>query len=179
MQFEFNDMDRPADGRLVSWFRPTGSTFIDGLRLCTLNMAFLLGLLLLVSLVAVILRAIGLSNWLVVLSSVVLAAIAIGVLGLLVWLRFATTYHELASARGKESRGDVMGAIAGLPFVAIGFPALVWGILSLFFSILTFSADRTGDALVRVIYGLLFLAAFAGSLIAARNQPQTGRRVDV
>jgi hypothetical protein len=177
MKFNFDDFEGPADDRLSSWLRPSGSTVFDGVRLAAINVAFLIVLLLSVSLIALILRAIGVPGW---VSSVTLVLLAIGglaIFGAIVWTRYAESHHRLVQSRGRESRGDIFGAIAALPFVGLAFLLLASGVLSLFFSILTFDGGRTLDSLMRVLYGLLFGAAAAGTLIATRNMLDKGRRV--
>lgn len=70
--------------------------------------------------------------------------------------------------RGKQTRPDVFGLIAALPFIAMALLLLASGVLSLFFAVITFSGDRSVDALFRILYGGLFTLAAAANMIIAR-----------
>lgn len=170
MRFDFGEFEGPEDDRIRSWFSPTGSTVFDGVRLAVINLAFLIALLLGVSLIAIILRAVGLPNWIAAVTPVLLAIAGLTIFGAVIWIRYADRHHQQVSLKGRESRGDILGAIAALPFIGLAMLLLATGVLTLFFSILTFDGGRTLDSLLRVLYGLLFAAAAAGTLIATRKR---------
>lgn len=170
MRFDFGEFESPEDDRIRSWLTPNGSTVFDGIRLAVINLAFLIVLLLVVSLIAIILRAVGLPNWVAAVTPVLLAIAGLATFGTLLWIRYSDHHHRMSAAKGRESRGDVLGAIGALPFIGLAMLLLATGVLTLFFSILTFDGGRTLDSLLRVLYGLLFAAAAAGTLIATRKR---------
>ncbi len=170
MRFDFGEFEGPEDDRIRSWLSPNGSTVFDGIRLAVINLAFLIALLLAVSLIAIILRAVGLPNWVAAVTPVLLALAGLTIFGAVYWTRYADHHYRMSAANGRESRGDVLGAIGALPFIGLAMLLLATGVLTLFFSILTFDGGRTMDSLLRVLYGLLFAAAAAGTLIATRKR---------
>ena len=168
MKFDFNEFRRPASDGVIDWFRPTGSTVVDGLRLAAINTVFLVALLIVVSISSLLLR---IANWVLPIPVifpafiVVVACLALGAFG---WHRYAAAHGREAMARGKQTRPDVFGALAALPFIGLALLLISSGILSLFFAMITFSGGRTFDALVRMLYGLIFAGAAAANLIVAR-----------
>ena len=168
MRFNFDEFQRPAGGSFIDWLRPTGSTVVDGLRLAGINTGFLIALLILVAIGSLILRIV---SWVLPIPSVfpafivVIAALAVAVF---FWHRYAEEHREQAMARGNQTKPDVFGTLAALPFIGIALLLISSGILSLFFAVITFSGDRSFDALIRMLYGVIFAAAAAANLIVAR-----------
>lgn len=168
MKFDFDEFRRPANDGFVDWFRPTGSTVVDGLRLAAINTVFLIALLIVVSVGSLLLR---LASWALPIPVifpafiVVIACLAFGAFG---WHRYAAAHGRQAMARGKQTRPDIFGVLAALPFIAMALLLVSSGILSLFFAVITFSGGRTFDALTRMLYGVIFAAAAAANLIVAR-----------
>lgn len=168
MRFDFEELRRPGRDGVVDWFRPSGSTVMDGLRLAAINTLFLIVLLIVVSFGSLLLR---LASWALPIPVIfpafiiVVACLAIGAFG---WQRFAAEHGRQAAARGKQTRPDVFGALAALPFIGLALLLVSSGILSLFFAMISFSGSRTFDALARMLYGLIFVGAAAANLIVAR-----------
>lgn len=168
MRFDFDEFQRPAAGGFIDWFRPTGSTMVDGLRLAAINTAFLIALVLVVSIGSLIMRIV---NWVLPIPAlfpafvvVILAVVA----GVIFWHRYADAHLEQALARGKQTKPDIYGALAALPFIGMALLLISSGILGLFFAVITFSGDRSFDSLMRMLYGVFFAGAAAANLIVAR-----------
>jgi hypothetical protein len=168
LNFNFDEFQRPDGQGFLEWFRPTGSTVVDGLRLAAINTAFLIALLIVASIGSLFLR---IMSWVVPIPVIFPAFLAIGafaVFGLIVWQRFAAAHGAASKARGKQTRPDVFGAIGALPFIGMALLLLSSGILTLFFAVITFSGGRSVDALFRILYGVIFALAAAANLIFAR-----------
>jgi hypothetical protein len=168
VSFNFDEFERPGEDGVVGWFRPTGSTFMDGLRLAIINTGFVVFLLIAVSIGSLLLR---LASWVLpipVLVPALFIVVAFAVFGLIVWQRYAAAHGEAAMLRGKQTRPDVFGLVAALPFIAMALLLLSSGILSLFFAVITFSGGRSVDALFRILYGGIFTLAAAANMIIAR-----------
>jgi hypothetical protein len=168
VKFNFDEFERPGDDGVVAWLRPTGSTFMDGLRLAAINTCFVVFLLIVVSIGSLILR---LASWVLpipVLVPAFLIVVAFVVFGLVVWQRYAAAHGEAAMVRGKQTRPDVFGLVAALPFIAMALLLLSSGVLSLFFAVITFSGERSIDALFRILYGGVFTLVAAANMIIAR-----------
>lgn len=168
MKFNLGDFERPQEQGFLEWFRPTGSTTMDGIRLAIINTVFLVVLLIVLSIGSLILRIVSWALPIPVLFPAFLAVIAFAAFGLIVWQRYAAAHGEAAMLKGKQTRPDVFGALAALPFIAMALLLVSSGILSLFFAVITFSGGRSVDALFRILYGGIFVLAAAANLIIAR-----------
>lgn len=129
---------------------------------------FLVALLVLVSIGSLLLR---IASWVLpipVIFPAFILIIAVVAFGLIVWQRYAAAHRDAAIARGNQTRPDVFGLLAALPFIGIALLLVSSGILSLFFAVITFSGGRSVDALFRIMYGGIFALAAAANLIAAR-----------
>ena len=168
MNFNFDEFQRPEGEGFLEWFRPTGSTVVDGLRLAAINTTFLVALLLVASIGSLFLRIV---SWVLPIPAIFpafLVLIAFAIFGLIVWQRYAAAHGEAVLRRGKQPRPDVFGAIAATPFIGMALLLLSSGILSLFFAVITFSGGRSVDAIFRILYGGIFVLAAAANLIVAR-----------
>ncbi len=168
VKFDFDEFRQPANAGVIDWFRPTGSTVVDGLRLAVINTVFLIALLIVVSISSLLLR---LANWVLpfpVIFPVFIVVVVSLVLAAFGWQRYAAAHGRMAMARGNQTRPDVFGVLAALPFIGLALLLVSSGILSLFFAMITFSGGRTFDALVRMLYGVVFALAAAANLIVAR-----------
>lgn len=168
MNFNFDEFQRPEGEGFLEWFRPTGSTVVDGLRLAAINTVFLIALLIVASIGSLLLRVV---NWVVPIPAIFpafIVLIAFAVFGFVVWQRFATAHGEAAIRRGRQPRPDVFGAVGAIPFIGMALLLLSSGVLSLFFAVITFSGGRSVDALFRILYGGIFVLAAAANLIVAR-----------
>lgn len=168
MKFNFDEFQRPDNQGFLDWFRPTGSTVVDGLRLAAINTAFLIVMLIATSVGSLILRLV---SWVIPVPAIfpaLLFIIAFAVFGLIVWQRFAAAHGNAARARGRQTRPDVFGAIGALPFIGMALLLLSSGVLSLFLAVITFSGGRSLDAVFRILYGGVFTLAAAANLIFAR-----------
>lgn len=148
---------------------------VDGLRLAAINTAFLVALLVMVAIGSLLLRIV---SWVLPVPVIVpafLVIIAMAIFGLIVWHRYAKAHQRAALARGRQTRPDVFGGLAALPFIGIALLLVSSGILSLFFAVITFSGGRSVDALVRIMYGGIFALAAAANLLAARAASAQGR----
>lgn len=168
MKINFDEFERPGEDGVMAWLRPTGSTFMDGLRLALINTGFVVFLLIAVSISSLVLRLVSWALPIPVLVPALLIVVAFVIFGLIVWQRYAVAHGEAAMERGKQTRPDVFGLIAALPFIAMALLLLASGVLSLFFAVITFSGDRSVDALFRILYGGLFTLAAAANMIIAR-----------
>lgn len=169
MNFNFDEFQRPDGQGVLEWFRPTGSTVVDGLRLAAINTAFLVALLVVVSVGSLFLRVVSWVLPVPVVFPAFLAIIAFVVFGFIVWQRYAAAHGAAAAARGRQTRPDVFGAIGAIPFIGMALLLLSSGILTLFFAVITFSGGRSVDALIRILYGGIFALAAAANLIFARS----------
>lgn len=168
MRFDFDEFRRPAGSGVVDWLRPTGSTVVDGLRLAVINTAFLVGLLIVVTVGSLLLRLMSWISPVPVIFPAFVVVIACLIAGVFVWQRYAAAHGREAMARGRQTRPDVFGALAALPFIGMALLLISSGVLSLFFAVITFSGGRSIDALLRMLYGVIFAAAAAANLIIAR-----------
>ena len=118
---------------------------MDGIRLAAINTVFLVALLVLTSVGSLILRV---ASWVLpipVIFPAFIVVIAVVVFGLIVWQRSAAAHRDAVLARGGQTRPDVFGLIAALPFIGIALLLVSSGILSLFFAVITFSGGRSVD----------------------------------
>jgi hypothetical protein len=168
VKFDFDEFERPGDDGVVAWLRPSGSTYMDGFRLAAINTVFVVFLLIAVSIGSLVLRLISWVLPIPVLVPALMIVVAFVVFGLVVWQRYAAAHGDAAMLRGKQTRPDVFGLIAALPFIAMALLLLASGLLSLFLAVITFSGGRSIDALFRILYGGIFTLAAAANMIIAR-----------
>jgi hypothetical protein len=102
-----------------------------------------------------------------VFSGFATVAVIIG-LALITWYRYATLHGRRARARGQTVRADVYGAIAGIPFAAVSAFLGVTGSISLLFGLVTFSGNRSLDALRQLGFAVFFLALALANIVIAR-----------
>lgn len=148
--------------------RPSGSTVVDGLRLAIINTVILVVLLVVVSIGSLFLRLVSWVLPIPVLFPAFVTIVVCLILAVFVWHRYAEAHGRAALARGSQTRPDVFGALAAIPFIGMALLLISAGVLSLFFAIITFSGGRTLDALMRMFYGVIFAAAALANLIIAR-----------
>ncbi|MGH9176715.1 MAG: hypothetical protein ACRD1H_20260 [Vicinamibacterales bacterium] len=140
----------------------------DGIRLATVNAVGLVVGAFLFALASFVSRVVGLDGGLPVILVLFGAAIAVVCCALFVWYRYAEAHGRAARLGQRGVRPDVFGAIAGLPFVAVGLLLIASGVFSLFWALLTFSLSRAGDGLQRLLFAVIFLGLAAGCVIMAR-----------
>ena len=61
-----------------------------------------------------------------------------------------------------------VGAIAALPFALVGLLLLSFGLVGLFFAMITFSLSRAGDGLQRILFAVIFIGLAVANIIIAR-----------
>jgi hypothetical protein len=160
----FNGGPQPIYQRVRSILRPHGGTMTDGLRLAAINvLAIVVGLI-----------VVGISrvlDWLLPLPFLFTAfaiTLALLVVGVVFWYRYATAHGRVARALGREVRPDVFGAIASMPFVVVSIFLLGTGAIELLFALISFSASRAGEAFVHLGWGMLFLGLTVVVVVVAR-----------
>jgi len=148
--------------------RPRGATFGDGLRLATINVVAIIVALAIIGLAALLNHAL---DWVLPLPFLftgffVIIALVAG--AVLLWYRYATAHGRAVRARGREAQPDIFGAIGALPFVGAGLVLLGSGLFALLRAMISLSAGRAGDAIIRLGYGVLFLGLTVVVVVVAR-----------
>lgn len=147
---------------------PTGSALADGLRLAAINAAFLIGALATAFVLAVIARIV---RWLLPVPSVspgLVVLLLSVVFALIVWYRYARQHGRMAQARGRIVQPDRFGVIAGAPFAVLALLLLMSGMFGLFISVIGLSFAGIGEALGRLVFGVLFGLLAVVSVVIAR-----------
>jgi hypothetical protein len=150
--------------QITQLISPSGGTMTDGIRLAVINGVGLVLALLLIGMVSLITRLIGLPH--VVISFIVGSGIVAA--AIFFWFRYAEAHGKRARALQRSVRPDVFGAIAALPFALVGLLLLSFGLVGLFFAMITFSLSRAGDGLQRILFAVIFIGLAVANIIIAR-----------
>jgi hypothetical protein len=143
---------------------PRGGSMSDGIRLAVINGIGLITGLLLIGLAMLFARLIGLPHLIIgFVVGVVLIVVAV-----FFWFRYAEAHGKAARATQRSVRPDVFGAVAAAPFAIVGLMTVAWGLLGLFFAMVTFSLSRAGDGLERLLFAVILLGLAAANIIIAR-----------
>lgn len=164
MYSDFTGGPQSTRDLLTQLIAPRGGSMTDGIRLAVINGIGLIAALVLIGLVSLFMRLIGLPH---VIISFVFGVVLI-VFAVFFWFRFAEAHGKAARANQRSVRADVFGAVAAIPFAIVGLMTVAWGLLGLFFGMLTFSLSRAGDGLERLLVAIIFLGLAVSNVIIAR-----------
>ena len=164
MYSDFSGGPQGTRDQITQLIAPSGGTMTDGIRLAVINGIGLVLALLLIGMVSLITRLIGLPH--VVISFIVGAGIVAA--AIFFWFRYAEAHGKRARALQRSVRPDVFGAIAALPFALVGLLLLSFGLVGLFFAMITFSVSRAGDGLQRILFAVIFIGLAVANIIIAR-----------
>lgn len=164
MYSDFSGGPQGTRDQITQLIAPGGGTMTDGIRLAVLNGIGLVIALLVIGMVSLVTRMIGLPH--VVISFIAGAGIVAA--AIFFWFRYADAHGKAARARQRGVRPDVFGAIAALPFALVGLLLLSFGLVGLFFAMVTFSLSRAGDGLQRLLFAVIFFGLAVANIVIAR-----------
>jgi hypothetical protein len=160
--------DREWVTTLRRWLEPTGGPVVDGFRLAVVNGAFLTVALLMAALVAVLLAVV---RWVLPVPDVYPGIVVLGVsvaFGAVVWYRYSVAHVQKAIGHGQRLQPELFGGVAASPFIGVALLLLSSGLFGLFLSMISLNMDRAGDAVMRIIFAVLFGLVAVGCVTVAR-----------
>ena len=164
----FIQRDREWIATVRRWLEPTGGPVVDGFRLAVANSVFLALALLIAALVSVLLVMV---RWVLPVPDIYPGIVVLGVsiaFGAVVWYRYALAHVERATQRGRRLQPELFGGVAAAPFIGVTLLLLSSGLFGLFLSMISLNMDRAGDALMRVVFAVLFGLVAVACVTVAR-----------